>query len=238
MIETESEFIMEVTDKTRADVKGGTLIEYENKLKMLEIAQVPPGKVDEFKSIKKFKIFNTNNTWISLSAIKRIVESGVLRNYDVMANSKTVNGKPIIQLEIASGAAIEFFSNAHAVNVPRDRFLPVKNTSDLLIVQSDLYKLQDGSLTINPNRPFHNVPIVKLGSDYKDISAYMSRFDGIPNIIELDQLTVAGNVYFGSNVVLKGTVIIVANHGARIDIPSGSILENKVVTGELHILDH
>lgn len=36
----------------------------------------------------------------------------------------------------------------------------------------------------------------------------------------------------------QGTVIIVANHGQRIDIPSGSILENKVVSGNLRILDH
>ncbi|GFS41307.1 hypothetical protein NPIL_467251, partial [Nephila pilipes] len=32
---------MEVTDKTNADVKGGTLIQYEGKLRLLEIAQVP-----------------------------------------------------------------------------------------------------------------------------------------------------------------------------------------------------
>lgn len=35
-----SEFVMEVTDKTRADVKGGTLIRYKDKLRLLEIAQV------------------------------------------------------------------------------------------------------------------------------------------------------------------------------------------------------
>jgi UTP--glucose-1-phosphate uridylyltransferase len=29
------EFVMEVTDKTRADVKGGTLIQYEGKLRLL-----------------------------------------------------------------------------------------------------------------------------------------------------------------------------------------------------------
>lgn len=34
------DFLMEVTDKTRADVKGGTLVEYEGKLRLLEIAQV------------------------------------------------------------------------------------------------------------------------------------------------------------------------------------------------------
>ena len=31
---------MEVTDKTRSDVKGGTLVQYEGKLHLLEIAQV------------------------------------------------------------------------------------------------------------------------------------------------------------------------------------------------------
>lgn len=35
-----SDFVMEVTDKTRADVKGGTLIRFEDKLRLLEIAQV------------------------------------------------------------------------------------------------------------------------------------------------------------------------------------------------------
>ena len=36
---------MEVTDKTRADVKGGTLIQYEDRLRLLELAQVPKDKV-------------------------------------------------------------------------------------------------------------------------------------------------------------------------------------------------
>ena len=36
----------------------------------------------------------------------------------------------------------------------------------------------------------------------------------------------------------QGTVIIIANHGDRIDIPPGAILENKIVSGNLRILDH
>lgn len=36
---------MEVTDKTRADVKGGTLIDYEGRAKLFEIAQCPSNKV-------------------------------------------------------------------------------------------------------------------------------------------------------------------------------------------------
>ena len=49
------EFVMEVTDKTRADVKGGTLVLYEGRLMLLEIAQVPKDYVDEFKSVNKFR---------------------------------------------------------------------------------------------------------------------------------------------------------------------------------------
>lgn len=238
MVDTKSDFIMEVTEKTGADVKGGTLIEYEGKMKLLEIAQVPSDKVEEFKSIKRFKIFNTNNLWISLPAIKTVLEKNMLKDIDIIENKKHVKGKDIIQLEIAAGAAIQFFKNAHGVKVPRERFLPVKSTSDLLLIQSDLYNLFNGTLTLNPNRIFPSVPVIKLGAEFKDVPSYLGRFSGIPNILELDQLTIAGDVKFGSNVVLKGTVIIVANHGSRIDIPSGSILENKVVTGALHILEH
>jgi len=56
MIENDCDFLMEVTSKTLADVKGGTLIDYEGTIKLLEIAQVPSQHVQEFKSIKKFSI--------------------------------------------------------------------------------------------------------------------------------------------------------------------------------------
>jgi len=238
MHESNCEFVMEVTDKTRADVKGGTLIEYEGKAKLLEIAQVPSNKVEEFKSIKKFKIFNTNNLWVNLKAIDRVLRENALDDIDIIINGKVDKGKAILQLEIAAGAAIQYFQNARGVNVPRSRFLPVKSTSDLFVVQSNLYSLDHGELVMNPARVFPTVPLVKLGDNFKKVSDYMSRLKGIPDVLELDQLTVSGDVTFGPGVVLKGTVIIVANHGSRIDIPEGSILENKVVSGNLRILDH
>ena len=66
----------------------------------------------------------------------------------------------------------------------------------------------------------------------------MKRFESIPNILHLDHLTVSGDVCFGKGISLKGTVIIIANHGERIDIPDGSTLENKIVSGNLRILEH
>jgi UTP--glucose-1-phosphate uridylyltransferase len=39
---------MEVTDKTKADIKGGTLIDYKGQTRLLEIAQVPSEHVKIF----------------------------------------------------------------------------------------------------------------------------------------------------------------------------------------------
>ncbi|XP_069385498.1 UTP--glucose-1-phosphate uridylyltransferase-like isoform X2 [Paralichthys olivaceus] len=232
------EFIMEVTDKTRADVKGGTLIQYEDHLRLLEIAQVPKAHVDEFKSVTKFKIFNTNNLWISLPAVKRLQEKNDL-DLEIIVNPKTLDGGlNVIQLETAVGAAIKSFKNPMGVNVPRSRFLPVKTSSDLLLVMSNLYSLDAGSLTMSKKREFPTTPHVKLGSSFTKVQEFLSRFENIPDMLELDHLTVSGDVTFGKKVSLKGTVIIIANHGDRIDIPAGAMLENKIVSGNLRILDH
>ncbi|XP_031829847.1 UDP-glucose pyrophosphorylase isoform X1 [Nomia melanderi] len=233
------EFVMEVTDKTRADVKGGTLIKYEDKLRLLEIAQVPKDHVDDFKSVKTFKFFNTNNLWIKLSAIERLVESNSL-NMEIIVNNKTFsNGLNIIQLETAVGAAMKSFDGSIGINVPRSRFLPVKKTSDLMLVMSNLYTLRNGSLVMSPQRMFPTTPLIKLGGNhFSKVKEFLTRFPTIPDLLELDHLTVSGDVTFGKGVTLKGTVIIIANHGERIDLPSGTILENKIVSGNLRILDH
>lgn len=243
MVETETEYIMELTDKTKADVKGGTIIDYEGEVRLLEIAQVPKEHVNEFKSIKKFKYFNTNNIWLSTKAVKRVVEEGELameiipNNKSIPADRKGESDVSIVQLETAVGAAIRHFKNAHGVNVPRRRFLPVKTCSDLMLVKSDLYSLNHGQLRIDSSR-FGPAPLIKLGNDFKKVSDFLKRIPSIPKILELDHLTITGAVNLGRGVTLKGTVIIVATEGSTIDIPPGSILENVVVQGSLRLLEH
>ena len=171
VINQNREFVMEVTDKTRADVKGGTLIQYEGKLRLLEAAQVPKEHEEDFKSVKKFNVFNTNNLWISLPAIQRVLTENTL-DMEIIVNPKQLSGGlNVIQLETAVGAAMKCFDKASGVNVPRARyrmlqlcynrfrsisrnilfrFLPVKQTSDLLMVMSNLYTLQQGSLIMSP----------------------------------------------------------------------------------------
>lgn len=80
---------LQVTDKTRADVKGGTLINYEGKLRLLEVAQVPKEHEEDFKSVKKFNVFNTNNLWVSLVAMQRIIEERTL-DMEIIVNPKTL----------------------------------------------------------------------------------------------------------------------------------------------------
>lgn len=209
MVETKAEYIMELTDKTKADVKGGTIIDYEGRARLLEIAQVPKQYVNEFKSIKKFKYFNTNNIWMNLRAIKRVVENNELE-MEIIPNEKSIQADKkgeadvsIVQLETAVGAAIKHFKNAHGVNVPRRRFLPVKTCSDLMLVKSNLYTLSHGQLVIDPNR-FGPAPLIKLGGDFKKVAQFQKRISSIPNIVELDHLTVTGDVNFGRGIVLKG----------------------------------
>lgn len=243
MVKTDAEYIMELTNKTKADVKGGTIINYENSVRLLEIAQVPKEHVNEFKSIKKFKYFNTNNIWLNAQAIKRVVENSELEmeiipnNKSIPADKKGESDISIVQLETAVGAAIRHFKNAHGVNVPRRRFLPVKTCSDLMLVKSDLYSLKHGQLVLDADR-FGPAPLIKLGNDFKKVSDFQKHIPSIPRILELDHLTITGAVNLGRGVVMKGTVIIVATEGSTIDVPPGSILENVVVQGSLRLLEH
>lgn len=48
---------------------------------------MPKAHVDEFKSVSKFKIFNTNNLWISLAAVKRLQERNAI-DMEIIVNPK------------------------------------------------------------------------------------------------------------------------------------------------------
>ncbi|KAI6691409.1 hypothetical protein NL676_028237 [Syzygium grande] len=164
LITNRNEYCMEVTPRMSCDKKGGSLISYEGKAHLLEIAQVPDEHVHEFQSIEKFKNLNTNNLWVNLKSIQRLLEAEDLK-MDIIPIRKEAGGMEVLQLETAAGAAIEvlfysspdfsskvcllkiylfkfvrlflhlFFDNAIAINVPRSRFIPLKATSDMLEVQ-------------------------------------------------------------------------------------------------------
>ncbi|MDP2436476.1 MAG: UTP--glucose-1-phosphate uridylyltransferase, partial [archaeon] len=238
-----TEFIMELALKTRSDIKGGSLISYQGLPKLLEYSQVPTEFKHEFRE-QRFRTFNTNNLWVTLEAIDQVVFDAYLggphslSTVDLIVNHKKLNDKTVIQLETAAGAAIKCFKNPLGLIVPRSRFLPVKNTGDLFLLQSNLFTFVDTHMCLNSSASFDSLPRIKFGHKFSSVDEYKARIPSLPDILELEHLTVSGEVWFGKNVVLVGTVIIVAQLGERIDIPDNSILENKIITGNLRILDH
>ena len=133
-------FLSEQTPKSPADVKGGVLIDYEGHTRLLETAQVPPGHEADFCNVDVFPFFHINNLWVNLKAL---VSEGAPK-LDLIVNPKKVQGKDVIQLEVAAGAAIACFKAAGLV-VPRSRFRPVKKTGDLMLVQSDCFSVNEQS---------------------------------------------------------------------------------------------
>jgi len=142
MVANDNDFLMEVTAKTVEDVKGGAPVFYRDQLSLLEIAQVPEDFHEEFQNIDRFGYFNTNNLWIDLRSLKKIMETDSMR-LPVIQNRKEINGTKVIQIETAMGAALSCFKRPGLLNVPRHRFAPVKKISDLERLQSDQFEMDD-----------------------------------------------------------------------------------------------
>lgn len=220
------EFVMEVTPKTHADVKGGTLIRRGERLELLEIAQVPEGHTEDFQDIGRFPAFNTNNLWIDLTALQALMDAGALK-LPLIVNRKVADGTPVVQLETAMGAAIREFERTRGIIVPRSRFAPVKTTDDLLVRRSDAYV--DGvssPLVINPERDASlGPPVVKLDpAFYKAVPDMDVRIPDAPSLVGASRLEVRGDVRFGRGVRVNGAVRLENLEAEPLRVPDGAVL--------------
>ena len=103
---------------------------------------------------------------VNLKALKRAMEDDLI-DMEIIVNNKTLDDSVnCIQLEEAVGAAMKCFNNCCGVKVPRSRFLPVKKTSDLFLIMSNLYALSEGALRMSPDRMFLTTPLIKLGDQH------------------------------------------------------------------------
>jgi UTP--glucose-1-phosphate uridylyltransferase len=206
-------------------------------LTLREIAQCPEEELDEFQDIALYKYFNTNTIWVSLEALKALLEvhDNVLR-LPMIRNPKTIDPKDAsspqaYQLETAMGSAISTFEGATAIRVPRSRFAPVKTCQDLLALWSDCYVLTDDMYVVqNPERGLDAL-VCRLDSRYyKKIDQLEARFSrGVPSLLECISLDVQGDVFFGRGVEIKGKVMI-ANHGDRpVSLPDGSVITEDMI---------
>jgi UTP--glucose-1-phosphate uridylyltransferase len=223
-------FVLEAARRTPADRKGGHLALRDGRYVLRESAQVPDGD-ESFDDIERWRHFNTNNLWIDLRALERLLaEQAGGPELPLIVNRKTVDpadpSSPVVlQLETAMGAAIGALDGARAVEVPRTRFAPVKTTGDLLVVRSDAYKLGgDGNLTpaYDGAERGEGPPVITLDTAcYGRIGDLEARFPaGPPSLRRCRRLTVHGDVTFGADVVVEGAVEL---HGpAR--VPDGALL--------------
>ncbi len=223
------EFMLEVTNRTDEDKKGGTLVVSEGNLFLLEIAQVAPEDRDSFMDIERFKVFNTNNVWVDLEALKPRLLANELK-LPIIQNRKDINGHSVIQLETAMGSAVGAFERARGLRVGRDRFFPTKSVEDLFVLQSDACILDDKMrLQPSPSRPDHLPlrPKVIFGEDFLESPLELpNRFDD-PKSVSLAKsarFEVHGPAYFERNVTIEGDVRVIVQGENRHRFSEGTVL--------------
>jgi UTP--glucose-1-phosphate uridylyltransferase len=220
------EFLMEVTRKTAADVKGGTLVRRRGRLGLLELAQVAEERKGDFQDVGAFPVFNTNNLWVDLAAVEERLAAGVFE-LPLIVNRKVVGGARVAQLETAMGAAVGLFSRTAGVLVPRSRFAPVKTTDDLLVRRGDAFEAGEASpLVPNPRRDSMLGPVlVRLDPRYYGSAADLDlRFSEPPSLVRAKTLEVVGDVRFGAGVTVVGEARVENTDDAPLQIASGTIL--------------
>lgn len=230
-------FMMEVTDRTEADSKGGHLARLKNgRLTLREIAQCPEDEVEEFQDIHVYRYFNTNTIWVNLLALKALLDAhhNVI-HLPMIRNPKTVDPKDdstphVYQLETAMGSAISIFDGATAIRVPRTRFAPVKKCHDLLALWSDCYVLTDDYYVIQNPRRRPDPLVIRLDSKYyKKIDQLKARFPhGAPSLLDCASFEVQGDVVFGKGVVLRGKVVIANRSDSQVAIADGNVIEKDL----------
>ncbi len=212
-------FLVEVADRTAADRKGGHLARDKKtgRLLLRESAQCPPEATGQFQDIERYRYFNTNNLWIDLSALLKLVkESGAVPACSLIINRKTLDPRDdrspaVLQLETAMGSAISSFAGASALRVPKSRFAPVKTTDELLGLWSDAFVLTDDfHIQLASSRVAMGPPVVNLDpAFYKKIDDFKKRFPhGAPSLIKCRSLTVRGDHTFSPEQGFAGDCVV------------------------------
>lgn len=229
-------FAAEVARRTPADRKGGHLVvrRSDGRLVLRETAQTPQEDLAAAGDIERHRYFNTNNLWLDLRALAAELDrTGGVLELPLIVNPKTVDptdasSTPVIQVESAMGAAIEVFEGSTVIEVDRSRFLPVKATSDLLLLRSDVYELgEDFTLAAQVG-----APLVDLDSTYyKLVGDFDARFGrGAPSLRGASGLTVRGDWTFGRGVVAEGSAVL-QDAGEPSTVPDGARVGPEGIVG-------
>ncbi|MCI1936350.1 MAG: UTP--glucose-1-phosphate uridylyltransferase [Bifidobacteriaceae bacterium] len=227
---TGASFMVEVAQKTAADVKGGHFVidKKTGRLTLREMSQVHPDDRAEATDITRHPYFNTNNIWVRIDALReKLAECNGILPLPLIRNEKNVDptdpeSPNVIQLETAMGAAIGLFDNSTCLKVDRPRFLPVKTTNDLFIMRSDRFHMTDTYEMEDGNYIF---PEVNLDTKYfKNINDFDERFPySVPSIAAAKAVTVKGDWTFGRGVSFFGDALL-EDQGCPSYVPNGEFV--------------
>ncbi len=230
--ETGIPFMMEAARRNPVDFKGGHLAARlsDGRLILRESAQCPPGT--RGTDVSYYQYFNTNNLWIDLHYLKRLIKEENTIRLPMIVNPKNLDPrKPdspkVFQVETAMGAAIELFEGAGAVIVLRKRFFPVKKCNDLMVIRSDRYRFTPHHRLEADGNSDETPPCIDLDPDYFGrIDQFDKRFPhGVPSLKECERLTVRGDIRFGADVRIKGAVTLTNRGEAQQAITAGTVID-------------
>jgi len=224
---TGAPYAAEICQRTANDKKGGHLAirRSDGRLILRDTAQTPSEDMVYFTDQHRHPYFHCNNLWWDLRAVRDQLASGAL-DLPLIRNVKTVDpidktSPKVVQIETAMGAAIEAFPGAVAIEVPRNRFIPVKKTNELLLLRSDVYAISHGA-ELSAQVP--EVPRIELGANYQLIGDFESRIPVAPSLREATSLVVDGDWTFGRDISVKGDVILSDDQRPH-HIADGSLLD-------------
>jgi UTP--glucose-1-phosphate uridylyltransferase len=210
---TGAPYAAEVCARTVNDRKGGHLAirVADGQLILRDTAQTAPEEMEFFTDEHRHPYFHTNNLWLDLVQLREVLtQRGGVLGLPLIRNEKTVDpadptSPKVIQLESAMGAAIEVFGGATAIAVPRDRFLPVKTTNELMLLRSDVFDLgDDGRLTA-----VAGIPLISLDPQhYKLVDDFDRLVQVVPSLRRAESLQVAGEWIFDTPAEVVGSVVL------------------------------
>jgi UTP--glucose-1-phosphate uridylyltransferase len=222
-----SPFAIEAVRRTPSHRKGGhfAIRKSDGRIVLRETAQTLESDMEALGDLDRHKFMSTNNIWINLAALRDELASrdGIL-GLPLIKNVKNIDpsdptSPQVVQIESAMGAAIEIFAGARTIEVPIDRYVPVKSTNDLLVLRSDVYDIGSDFVL---DQAAKVVPFVDLDGVYKLVVDFDKRFkSGAPSLREAESFVVEGDWTFGENVKVIGSVTLEGDLGR---VESGTVL--------------
>ena len=104
--------------------------------------------------------------------------------------------------------------------VPRDRFRPVKTTSDLLLLQSSLFSERNGRIQSHSHQ---DLPQISIEGPLSQIQTFSQSFGGPLNLKDLLSLRINGDFYFEEGVTLSGHIIFENTSSEKVRISNTQV---------------